>query len=236
MSLSQLVVDALECSVSKFIKQVSSKHGISEDELTTIWSGKQVCSKPKTAPPEGADHSQLLKLSLKELQALCKDKDMKHTGTKIVLARRISGEEVTPDVKPKAAAKNVPKVSSVVEKLKASVPTVNIRRNQFDNYEHPETSFVFDFKTKKVIGKQNDDGSVEELTSEDIDTCNKYNFQVSEIPSNLDKKTSLEDVVVDELEESDDDLLEETILDDGDIALGSDEEYEYEEEEEEAEA
>jgi hypothetical protein len=233
MSLSQSVLNALENSVSKFIKQVSTKHGINEDDLHAIWSGRPTgsVSKQSEVVSDGADHSQLLKLSVKELQALCKEKGLKHTGIKIVLAQRISGgEEIAPVAKPKAAAKNAPKLSAVVEKLKASVPLVNIRKNQFNNYEHPESSLVFDAKTKKVIGKQNEDGNIDELTSQDIDTCNQYNFQISEVPSNLDSKASLDDVVVGELDDSDvDEVIDENEL------LGTDEEYEYEDEDEVAE-
>jgi hypothetical protein len=232
MSLSQSVITALECSISKFIKAVSTKHGISEDELQTIWTGRVPTSNKstastKSAPASGADHSQLLKLTVKELQELCKEKGLKHTGIKAALAQRLTGgEEIVPSAKPKAAKKNTPAVSAVVDKLKSAVPAVNIRRNQYNNYEHPESSLVFDPKTKKVIGKQNDDGEIDELTSEDIDTCKQYNFEISKLPDNLDSKANLDDVVVGELE--DEDVLEE--IDEEDM-LGSDEEYEYEEEE-----
>ena len=63
---------------------------------------------------------------------------------------------------------NLHKVDCVVKYL---FPTISIRRNQFGNHAHPETGLIFDIKTKKVIGKQNDDGSIEELTAKDIAFC-----------------------------------------------------------------
>jgi len=60
------------------------------------------------------------------------------------------------------------------------------------NFEHKETSFVFNEKTKKVVGKQNPDGTITPLTVEDINMCNKFKFEY-QIPFNLqeqDKFTS----------------------------------------------
>jgi hypothetical protein len=56
-------------------------------------------------------------------------------------------------------------------------PIFNIRKNKFENYEHVETGFVFNRETKRVIGKQNLDGTINELTDIDILTCQKYKFQ-----------------------------------------------------------
>ena len=88
---------------------------------------------------------------------------------------------------------------------------------------HEETSLVFNNKTQKVYGKQNPDGTVSDLTPEDINLCNKYKFSYY-IPDNLDKKSNMKDVELKELD--DEDELEEEV----------EEEYdEYEEEEEEEE-
>ena len=119
----------------------------------------------------------------------------------------------------------------VVKKLSSAIPIVSIRRNRYGNHEHSETTLVFDTKTKKAIGKQNSDGTIEELTEEDIDICNQWKF-IYDIPVNLDKKTNLTDVKIDELEdddvvESDEEVtLEEELIDE------DEEEYEEEYEEE----
>ena len=132
----------------------------------------------------------------------------------------------------KAEAKPVktksPVTATVVKKLSNANSTVAIRRNVHGNHEHPETSFVFDPKTKKVTGKQNENGQVDPLTEEDIDICNKYKFSYV-LPDNLDSKTTLDDEHVEELDEeddevieSDDDLDEEELIDDEEAEIDDD--------------
>lgn len=54
-----------------------------------------------------------------------------------------------------------------------------IRRNKFNNYEETQTGLVFHKVTKKVIGKQNSDGTIStDLSEEDIKNVNKYKFQI----------------------------------------------------------
>jgi hypothetical protein len=119
----------------------------------------------------------------------------------------------------------------VVKKLTANIPQVLITRNSFGRYEHAETALIFDSASRVVIGKQLPDGTVDHLTEDDIDMCNAFKFQY-ELPTNLDHKAKLNDVVVKELEEDEeldaDDVEEEQLLEE-------EEEEEYEEIEEEEE-
>lgn len=73
---------------------------------------------------------------------------------------------------------------NIIKKLNESKPLITIRRNKFGNYEHEETSLVMDKETKKIIGKQNSDNSISELTAEDIETCKLWKFNY-ELPSIL---------------------------------------------------
>ena len=140
------------------------------------------------------------------------------------------------------------KEPSIIRKLIEQRPVVIIKRNKFDRLEHLETGFVFTMgnandKVQRVYGKQNSDGSVSDLTPEDICLCNKYKFEIC-IPNNLDKKVKdnnddqdndTEDLEVDEQDvEAEEDVeldcedeleLEEELEDDG----GDDVEY-YEDE------
>ena len=112
-----------------------------------------------------------------------------------------------------------------------------IRRNKFNNYEHPETSLIFDNETKLVIGKQKDDGTIDQLTEDDIDQCNAFKFKFK-IPSDLDQKLNLGDVKVDELSDDDeeelvdeeDELVEEEELVEEDLDEDEFEEYVSEDE------
>ena len=66
---------------------------------------------------------------------------------------------------------------------------MEFEKNEDDNFEHKETGFVIDPKTKKVFGKQNEDGEVLELTIEDIDLCLSKEIAHSKIPqSTIDEE------------------------------------------------
>ena len=220
MSLNHSVTNAVNEIIKKYIQQISTKYDLNPDDLLEEWgdigSSTTVVKTPskKTTvthtPPSLTDNTELDQNTLTqykkpELQEMCRQRALKCTGTKDQLIGFLLGKEITPSESKKTDVTKKVVATPVAKKLTSSVPTVAIRRNQHGNHEHPDTRLVFDKKTKKAIGKQNEDGSIEDLTSEDIDTCNKWKFQYT-IPSNLDKKTKLTDVKVDELE--DDEILE----------------------------
>ncbi len=80
-----------------------------------------------------------------------------------------------------------------------------------------------------LIGKQNDDGTIDDLNAELIDLCNKHKFEY-ELPTDLDKKSGLDDVEIEELDdeliESDDEVVDEFVEEE----LSEDEYEEIEEE------
>jgi hypothetical protein len=114
---------------------------------------------------------------------------------------------------------NVP----VIQKVTNEAENLKIRRSAHNNYVHPPSKLVFDPKTKNVVGKEEDDGTVSELNDEDIENCKKYKFSYN-LPTNLDKATTLDNVKIDELDEllkedksnEDDDDIEEVEDDDED--------------------
>jgi hypothetical protein len=105
---------------------------------------------------------------------------------------------------------------------------IHIRKNKYGNLEHLETNFVFDENSKKVIGVQLDDGTIKSLSKNDLNICNKYNFNY-ETPENL------EDDIYFKNEHKDDDEVEEDefIDEEEEIDIEEDEEFDDEEEFEE---
>jgi hypothetical protein len=197
----------------------------------------------------------MTKSTVAELKAICKQRNLKVSGTKNDLIARLMGkEEPSPKNKPESksseskSSESKPKTETktakvekaqakvletpVAKKLTANIPQVLITRNSFGRYEHAETGLVFDSASRVVIGKQLPDGTLDHLTEDDIDMCNAFKFQY-ELPTNLDHKAKLNDVVVKELEEDEeldaDDVEEEQLLEE------EEEEEEYEEIEEEEE-
>jgi hypothetical protein len=240
MSFSKKIQTAVDDVINKYIDQVSSKYNINKSELLKIWSGEE--SKIVDSSSTKTTNSSLNSLTKPELIELCKIKGLKCSGTKAQLIEVLTkcennSEKTTSKTSTSSVVeKKVLKIESpgkqepVIKKLVAKIPNISIKRNKFDNYEHEETSFVFNNKEKKVYGKQNPDGSVSPLTKEDIDLCNKYKFAYY-IPENLDKKTNLNDVELEELEddevEEEDDFEEEDDVEEEDV---EEEEEEFEEE------
>lgn len=248
MSLNETLIKSVKNTIDIFIDRVAKKYALDKTELTTLWSGKS------TPPPKkdsivhfdttDLSEGRLLKCTRAELVALCKSHGHKCGGTKPVLLGRLLGRD---DVVPAPRKKKTPPKktksfqSDIVKKLTADVKHIAIRRNQFNNHEHPETGLVFDKKTKKVVGKQQDDGTLSELTSEDIDQCKKFKFEY-QIPDNLDRNNNNEneDTELKELEEElsedevaleeDDENIEMVLGDEDDEDEDVEEEVEYYEE------
>ena len=229
MSLQQTVNNVINDHMKNFFHQVVSKYPeINIKELKEMWENptKSSCVQkeediPKfLEPPTEITHEYLLKCLKPELVGLCKKYGVKTTGTKTEILNNLreklfsQNENNEPLDKKITSKKTID--APVVKKLIATIPTVAITRNKFGNHEHTETSLVFDKKSKKVIGKQNSDGSIDELVPGDINLCNKHKFEYI-LPNNLDKHVKT-NTTVDELDddeeivESDDDLEEEELL------------------------
>jgi len=163
------------------------------------------------------------KMKKPELVEICIEKNFKSFGTKAELISYIFNE--TPIENKNVVTKSITSKSKIVEKpvrkfITKDKTTVAISRNQFGNYEHSDTKFVFDAKSKKVTGIQNDDGSISVISKEDIEICRKYDFSY-EIPESLDINTyTVKDVDEDVFDEED-------LIDNENNEDDSDDEIEY---------
>ncbi len=159
------------------------------------------------------------KMTKPELSGVCKSRGLKVSGTRQDLIDRIledlkkgdSSSSTAPSSSSSAAKKQTTltkagvlkkeAATSVLKKIASTAPTLQIKRNKFGNYEHADTGLVFDKEDKMVIGKQGDDGNIYELDDEDIENCKRFKFNYT-IPENLDsRKTGLDDVKVEEVDE-----------------------------------
>ena len=217
MSFRSQLENAFNDTILKYIDVVASKYNLQKEDLYNLWSGSNLVNTPVSIP---ASNPELEKLSKKELTELCKNKNLKVSGTRNDLIARIIEYDT------KLIQKNTPQ-NNIVKKLTEKLPKLELTKNEFGFFEHPETKFVFDTKTQKVFGKQNQNGSVDELDAEDIETCKKFKFLYN-IPLNLDKKINVLDVKVDEL----DDELEVEELDEEELCEYEEELVDDEEEEE----
>jgi hypothetical protein len=244
MSISTIITK----SIKLYIKSIAETYKLNEEELWEIWCPETNIKKIKTVEEDidvGDIDNELSTINLqkflrKDLQDMCKKRFMKTSGTKAALILLLQAGD-----KQEVVSNTIKQTEpTVINKITQSIPVIAIRRNNWGNLEHKETSFVFD-KKKKVIGRQNqEDGTVEDLNKDDINICNKYKFTYF-LPENLDNnKNSLEDIKIDELDDYDDgsdeeeeiqeddiqeeDLLEEDLLEDEDEEEDDDEEDEDE--------
>jgi len=221
MSFSENVQILINDAILKYIDKVSIKYKINKDDLVKMWNSKENSEEKTYDDNKQKVVNGLSKLTKPELEKMCKSKGLKTKGTKAELIELLSNDECK-----KTILKSQENINT---KLVAKVPSIAIKRNKFNNYEHEETSFVFDNKEKKVYGKQNSDGSISQLTKEDINLCNKYKFAYV-IPDNLDSKSNKEGEGDDELEEYIEDELNHEDVDEDELEEVEEEEEEFEEE------
>jgi hypothetical protein len=238
MSLKQVLNEAIGNIIHNYATLIAKKYTLDKSELLALWNGEDAKESQVSEPKaKELDPVHLLKCNKPELKALCKQKGVRCTGTKAQLISYLQGKSSikappTKKSSKKSSVKKSDKPPELVKNMVKKVPVIAIRKNQYGNFEHPETHLVFDNKLKKAIGIQGDDGSIITLTKHDIDICNKFKFSYV-LPSNLDSNIKLEDETVDELEEEleDEEELEEELEDEEDALYEEYEEEYYEEDE-----
>ena len=228
MSLKEAAIKAVDGVVHEYIKNIAQKYNLDPLELLKLWDASH---QENSTTEEVPEEKHLLTLLKPELVLLCKKNMLPCKGTKTDLIKILlqaqksqsPGKQTPAPPENSKTTKGVP-AKSILSQLQLSVPTIAIRKNQWGNHEDPQTNLVFDKVSKKVIGKQNPKGCIDELTKDDIIMCqkNKYNFI---LPENLDRKTSLDDEKIEELDD-DEELIEE---DDEDIEIEDEEEEDLDE-------
>ena len=114
-----------------------------------------------------------------------------------------------------AGSKPTPISSSVASKFRDCIV---ISKNDFGNYEHPETKLISD--GQKMIGKQDPSGKILPLSKEDIEVCHRLNFDYT-LPKNLDDGTEMVMIEGEDEDDEEEDIEEEAEIED-------DEDYEIE--------
>jgi len=243
MSIKENLFVQIDNTISSFIAVVAKKYNLDSNQLYELWSGASGQSENKEPlikiDMTDLSRGRLIKCSKPELVALCKTKGVKCSGKKDELIDRLCGTEPAEDgeIKEfKAATKATStrgkkttddvkeKAVPVIKKLLAKIPDLNVRRNAYNNFEHAETGLVFDPKEKIVIGRQDDNGTVVDLTDDDIQLCKKFKFKWK-TPFNLDSKDTNEKIAG--LDDDEDVVVEVSDID-ADAEEESDEDVEVE--------
>lgn len=161
-------------NIKEYIQLLIKEYEFDEATLLKIWTDKHPIEKEE-------EDATLTRKKKVELQAMCKERNLPVTGSKQVLIDRLLSPNPPPKSSPKAKKKSSKKVAVVLQQLMSRNTAINVRRNLFNNYEHVTTGFIFDESNHNVIGKQNNDGTIDQLTEQDIELCKEYKFNY-EIP------------------------------------------------------
>ena len=155
--------------ITPFLNELNNRFNIDIDELKRIWD---LCNNKSVSEAE------YKKMKKPELVRLCNEAGVNAKGKKSDLIARL------------LSCKNKTNVIDIAIK-NSDRSVIKIRKNSFNNYTHESSSLVFDPNESIVIGKQADDGTVVELTVDDINMCNQLKFEYN-LPDDLN--TSIEDL------------------------------------------
>ena len=214
MSFSNSITNAVDNIVFEYIDKVAKMYSLNKTDLLNLYNSSVSLSSENKVGTGTVSSSELNKLNKTELIELCRTKKLKLSGSKVDLIQRLLEFE--------KEDKETPKITT---KLINKIAPIQINRNKFGNFEHVETSFVFNNSTQKVYGKQLPDGKVAQLTEEDINICHKYKFTY-ELPINLNTMNDKVDLA--ELDEEEEEEEVEVEIDDDEEE--EEEEIEIEEE------
>jgi hypothetical protein len=180
MSLNNIIINSVNDTIDAFISEICTEFNLDRNYIKDIWT-KRYSNLPENKDQKDTDkelnHGKLLNYLKTELVVLCKKRGVKCTGNKTQLIKNLLSRGGAVKKVKKVKKRNAkPKISSITKNLISDIPVYKLNRNRFGNHEHTDTSLVFDRISKKVIGKQNKDGTINDLSSEDINVCKQYNF------------------------------------------------------------
>ena len=140
MSYFESITNTLDNEVTSLLKNISIKYNIDERELLNLWKTKKgptitTSSSTNDIKKSSPEENTLLKLSRNELIEMCKGKGLKVGGTKNDLVTRITDSEKNKNL----FKNNNTKTNNIVNKLIEKIPTIEIKKNKFGNFEHFES-------------------------------------------------------------------------------------------------
>ena len=109
----------------------------------------------------------------------------------------------------------IPNTDNIKKLIAERTGNISIKKNKWGRYEHESSHLILDPISKEVINKQNEDGTVSELSRDDINLAKTLNFKVR-VPTNLTSTNtnksneslyddSEDDEYLSDVEDSDDD-------------------------------
>src|SRR5210317_1134742 len=146
MSSLKSVGNILDTNINNYIQDISKKYNIPKDELQKTWTEKYVPTEHKNVvcrPSDDIITQDISKHSRKTLLALCKERGLKKYSKKkkSELITLLINYKKSSTSKNETSKKDKPKCNKF-KKLQIHIPTILIKRNVFNNYEHSESKLV----------------------------------------------------------------------------------------------
>ena len=201
-----ILLKGINTSIESFVNNIIKTYSLPSSEkkkMLSIWNNVENSGKNSVDnTAEKLSSEKILKCNVSGLKSLCKEHNLKRTGKKEILIQRLIDHMNSPN-ESKPVLKKIKKT-----KKQDDIGIIQIKRNQFGNYEHFETGLVFSKLDKNVIGKQNENGTITELNKNDIELCNKFKFKYI-LPENLNEKEENDEDSDSDLEEDIEEPIEE---------------------------
>jgi len=198
-----ILLKGINISIESFVNNIINAYSLPSSEkkkMVSMWNNvENIGEKSVDNIEEKLSSEKILKSNVSGLKSLCKKYNLKRSGKKEILIQRLIDHMNSPN-ESKPVLKKIKKIKKI--KKQDDIGIIQIKRNQFGNYEHFETGLVFSKLDKNVIGKQNENGTITELNKNDIELCNKFKFKYI-LPENLNDNNEN-----DEDSDSDSDLEE----------------------------
>jgi hypothetical protein len=200
-----LIVKEFKLTIEDFMGKICEKFELEVDDLSLLLNNVSFMREEKKDNVKKCDYEFI---KGKSSGTTCNNKVSEESKSGKHCKRHLSNKESKTTESKTAKSKTVKSAKSkkqqelaeneikVIKQLNDSKPRIIIKRNTHGNYEHQETGLVMDRESKKIIGKQKEDGTLDVLTVEDIETCKmwKLTFQLPEtITSEKDNEESKED-------------------------------------------
>lgn len=214
-------VSSIDNLVSKQLKKISTKYGLDVKAVTEAFNtgiseavnqaNKEEKSKPTKSEKSKKNNNKKQCIEIiknKGTQCQSKVSDKSETGN--YCGRHLGREKSEGESKEKKKSGNKKPTkkellkeqnTEVIKKLNDSKQKLSVARNQYGNFEHPETHFVFNRDTSEVIGKQVG-SEVKPLTAADIEVCKEKNFKFR-MPDNIIRSGGKKDENSESEEDSD---------------------------------
>ena len=228
-SYGEQISKSIKDIFSNFIGDISVKFNINKTELERMFYSevetKKDISQDESKEEEDRNKKKYKKSisnkSKKELISLCEEINLDTVGKKDDLINRLIKQwkkenklSKNPELfkfknEDKSEYTDSEKRNTTIEthSIKTMITKVVIMMNDYGNYVHNPTGLVFDKSSECVVGKQEENGDITDLTEDDLELCKQYKFKYNQ-PIFIEENEEDELVEYEEEENEDEELVE----------------------------